>query len=85
MKIIHHQEIITIETEKGNWKRVYDIKNNVLSWQNDYKAYTLQPNGQWRRLSLRLSPEIVDKCYLEDEYQEMIRKEKIKRLLKNDE
>ena len=81
MKIKEHQEIILLETPNGDWRRIFDHRYNELSWQNDHKAYRLQDDGTWKKLSTRKQPEIIDRCILEDEYQQLIRKEKINRLV----
>jgi len=81
MKIKQHQEIILVETEKGDWKRVIDKKTNELTWVNEYKSYTKQDDGTWRKLSIRKFPEIQDTCELEEKYQQLLREEKLKRLI----
>ena len=81
MNIKVHQEIILVETEKGEWKRILNKKSNELTWMNDFKSYTLQDNGTWRKLSTRHYPSFLDECDLEDEYQQLLRSEKLKRLI----
>jgi len=81
MNIKAHNEIIIVETEKGDWKRISDKQRNEITWMNEFKSYTLQEDGTWRKLSTRHFPEIVDDFELEKEYQQLLRSEKIKRLI----
>jgi len=84
MNIKQHYIIFEIETIDGDYRRIYDKLKSTLIWENDYKQYVYIGEGNWSVYSKKRNrKKIESSCWLEDDYQIYLRKEKFKRLIQD--
>ena len=84
MNVKEHQEIVVVETLDGDFTRVFNRLENELYWTNKHIKFMYNFDGTWTKFSMRNYPKVMDSCFLEDDYNKLLRIEKLKRILENE-
>ena len=85
MILINHQDIVVVHSQDSEWKRIVDKITNELFWSNDFITFRyIKDKDKWVKITKRKYPKYIDKCYLEIEYQNMLRLQKLERIIEND-